>query len=283
MKSRQMTQGYGRSPHRSLLKASGLTDEEIGQPLIGVVNFFNEIVPGHMGLGPISDAVKKGIAAGGGTPLEFPAIAVCDGMAMGHEGMRYSLVSREIIADSIEIMAIAHQLDGLVLVPGCDKTVPAALMAAARLDIPAVIMGSGPMLPGRLNGKNIDLTTVFEGIGKVAAGTLCEAELTVIENEACPTCGSCAGLFTANSMSCMAEALGMALPHTATVPAVYSERLRLAKRSGMAVMALVKSGMTPRQIMSEAAFHNALTLDMALGVFQQYRTAYAGHCKRGWG
>lgn len=265
MKSHQVTKGYERSPHRSLLRASGLLEAEMKQPLIGVVNFFNEIVPGHMGLGSLTDAVKKGVIMGGGTPLEFPAIAVCDGMAMGHEGMRYSLVSREVITDSIEIMARAHQLDGLVIIPGCDKTVPAALMAAARLDLPVVIIGSGPMLPGRLNGKTIDLTTVFEGVGKVAGGHLSNQGLQDIEDHACPTCGSCAGLFTANSMSCMAEALGMALPNTATVPAVYSERLRLAKQSGIAVMRLFDKGITARTIMNHKAFHNALTVDMALG------------------
>lgn len=265
MKSRQMTQGYERAPHRSLLKASGFLEEELNQPLIGVVNFFNEIVPGHIGLGALTDAVKQGVSSAGGTPLEFPAIAVCDGMAMGHEGMRYSLVSREVIADSIEIMAMAHQLDGLVIVPGCDKTVPAALMAAARLDLPTVIIGSGPMLPGKFNGKAADLTTVFEGVGKVAAGTMTEGTLSELENEACPTCGSCAGMFTANSMSCMAEALGMALPDSATVPAVYSERLRLAKRSGKAVMNLIREGKTAKDIMTDAAFQNALTIDMAMG------------------
>lgn len=260
-----MTEGYERSPHRSLLRASGLMEEEMQQPLIGVVNFYNEIVPGHIGLSALSDAVKQGIRMGGGTPLEFPAIAVCDGMAMGHEGMRYSLVSRELIADSIEVMARAHQLDGLVLVPGCDKTVPGALMAAARLDLPTVLVGCGPMLAGRHEGRAIDLTTVFEAVGKVASGTMASSELQAIEESACPTCGSCAGLFTANSMSCMAEALGLALADTATVPAVYSERLRLAKRSGLAVMALFEQGISARQIMSEQAFHNALTLDMALG------------------
>ncbi len=265
MKSRQMTQGYERAPHRSLLKASGFLEEELNQPLVGVVNFFNEIVPGHIGLGTLTDAVKQGVSSAGGTPLEFPAIAVCDGMAMGHEGMKYSLVSREVIADSIEIMAMAHQLDGLVIVPGCDKTVPAALMVAARLDLPTVIIGSGPMLPGKFNGKAVDLTTVFEGVGKVAAGTMSEMTLNALENEACPTCGSCAGMFTANSMSCMAEALGMALPDSATVPAVYSERIRLAKRSGKAVMKLIQEGVTAKQIMTETAFENALTIDMAMG------------------
>lgn len=265
MKSRQMTQGYERAPHRSLLKASGFLEEELNQPLVGVVNFFNEIVPGHIGLGALTNAVKQGVSSAGGTPLEFPGIAVCDGMAMGHEGMGYSLVSREVIADSIEIMAMAHQLDGLVIVPGCDKTVPAALMAAARLDLPTVIIGSGPMLPGKFKGKAVDLTTVFEGVGKVAAGTMTETHLVELENEACPTCGSCAGMFTANSMSCMAEALGMALPDSATVPAVYSERLRLAKRSGKAVMNLIKEGKTAKSIMTDSAFQNALTIDMAMG------------------
>ena len=264
-KSRQMTEGYERAPHRSLLKASGFLEEELEQPLVGVVNFFNEIVPGHIGLGTLTDAVKEGIRMAGGTPLEFPAIAVCDGMAMGHEGMKYSLVSREVIADSIEIMAMAHQLDGLVIVPGCDKTVPAALMAAARLNLPTVIIGSGPMLPGKFKGKAVDLTTVFEGVGKVAAGTMTEGELLALENEACPTCGSCAGMFTANSMSCMAEALGMALPDSATLPAVYSERTRLAKRSGKAVMNLIQKGITAKQIMTKEAFQNAVTLDMAMG------------------
>lgn len=265
MNSHQMTKGYERAPHRSLLKASGLLDEELNKPLIGVVNFFNEIVPGHLELGTLAQAAKEGIRMGGGTPLEFPAIAVCDGMAMGHEGMRYSLVSREVIADSIEIMAMAHALDGLVIIPGCDKTVPGALMAAARLNLPTVIIGSGPMLPGKSQGKSIDLITVFDGVGKVAAGTWNETSLKCIEDQACPTCGSCAGLFTANSMSCMAEALGLALPETATVPAVYSERRRLAKRSGMAVMNLVQNDIRALDLLTKDAFHNALTLDMALG------------------
>lgn len=265
MISHQMTKGFERAPHRSLLKASGLLEEELNQPLIGVVNFFNEIVPGHLELGSLAQAAKEGIRIAGGTPLEFPAIAVCDGMAMGHEGMRYSLVSRELIADSIEVMTKAHALDGLVIIPGCDKTVPGALMAAARLNLPTVIVGSGPMLPGKVKGKSIDLITVFDGVGKVASGAWGEGELKQIEDQACPTCGSCAGLFTANSMSCMAEVLGLALPESATVPAVYSERKRIAKRSGIAVMNLVKKDIKALDLLTQAAFHNAMTLDMALG------------------
>lgn len=265
MKSRQITEGYERAPHRSLLKASGLSDEDIAKPLIGVVNFFNEIVPGHIGLGTLSSAVKQGILTAGGTALEFPAIAVCDGIAMGHEGMRYSLVSREIIADSIEIMAKAHQLDGLVIVPGCDKTVPGALMAAARLDLPTVLFGSGPMLPGKFEGNTVDLTTVFEGVGAVASGKMSEEKLMQLEEQACPSCGSCAGMFTANSMSCMAETLGIAIKDSATVPAVYSERIRLAKESGKAVMQLVKSGITARSFINETGIKNAVTMDMAMG------------------
>lgn len=265
MKSRQMTEGYERAPHRSLLKASGFSEEELNQPLIGVVNFFNEIVPGHIGLRAIADGVKQGIRMAGGTPMEFPSIAVCDGMAMGHTGMKYSLVSREIIADSIEVMAMAHQLDGLVIVPGCDKTVPGALMAAARLNLPTVIVGSGPMLPGRHEGKGVDLTTVFEGVGRVASGKMTLSELKKIEDHACPTCGSCAGMFTANSMSCMAEALGMAIQDSATIPAVYSDRIRLAKTSGRAVMEMIKNGISTRDIMTPAAFNNAITVDMAMG------------------
>lgn len=265
MISHQMTKGFERAPHRSLLKASGLLEEELNQPLIGVVNFFNEIVPGHLELGSLAQAAKEGIRIAGGTPLEFPAIAVCDGMAMGHEGMRYSLVSRELIADSIEVMTKAHALDGLVIIPGCDKTVPGALMAAARLNLPTVIVGSGPMLPGKVKGKSIDLITVFDGVGKVASGAWGEEELKQIEDQACPTCGSCAGLFTANSMSCMAEVLGLALPESATVPAVYSERKRIAKRSGIAVMNLVKKDIKALDLLTQAAFHNAMTLDMALG------------------
>lgn len=265
MNSDNMTKGYERAPHRSLLKASGYTEEELNQPLIGVVNFFNEIVPGHIGLNAITEAVKVGVTQAGGTPMAFPAIAVCDGMAMGHEGMRYSLVSREIIADSIEIMAKAHQLDGLVMVPGCDKTVPAALMAAARLNLPTVIFGSGPMLAGKHQGRTVDLTTVFEAVGAVAAGNMAETELKSLENNACPTCGSCAGMFTANSMSCMAEALGLAIKNSATMPAVYSERLRLAKESGRAVLALINRKVGARNFLTKESMTNALRVDMAMG------------------
>ena len=262
MKSNEMKSGFEKSPHRSLLKASGLTDEEIAQPLIGVVNFFNEIVPGHVHLNDITDAVKRGVLMKGGTPLEFPAIAVCDGIAMNHEGMKYSLVSRELIADSIEIMAKAHGLDGLVMVPNCDKTVPGALMAAARLDLPTVIVSGGPMLSSH---KNYDLTTVFEGVGQLKANRISEDELKVLENESCPTCGSCAGMFTANSMNCMTEVIGMGLEGNGTIPAVYSERKLLAKRAGMKVMHLVQEDIRPSDIMTKEGFQNALVVDMALG------------------
>jgi dihydroxy-acid dehydratase len=262
MKSNEMKSGFEKSPHRSLLKASGLTDEEINQPLIGVVNFFNEIVPGHVHLRDITDAVKRGVLMKGGTPLEFPAIAVCDGIAMNHEGMKYSLVSRELIADSIEIMAKAHGLDGLVMVPNCDKTVPGALMAAARLDLPTVIVSGGPMLASR---KKNDLTTVFEGVGQLKANRISEDELRVLENESCPTCGSCAGMFTANSMNCMTEVIGMGLEGNGTIPAVYSERKLLAKKAGMKVMNLIENNIRPSDIITKESFQNALVVDMALG------------------
>lgn len=265
MRSNLAKQGVTKAPHRSLFKASGLTDEEIQKPLIGIVNSFNEIVPGHVELRQIADCVKRGVLMEGGTPLEFPAIAVCDGIAMNHEGMKYSLVSRELIADSIEVMARAHSLDGLVLIPSCDKVVPGMLMAAARLNIPCIVVSGGPMLAGRYNGENVDLSTMFEAVGKVSAGTMTEAELCDLENCACPTCGSCSGMFTANSMACMTEVLGMALDGNATIPAVYAERKRLAKKTGMKIMTLVKEGITARDIMTKDAFHNALSVDMALG------------------
>ncbi|MGV8980441.1 dihydroxy-acid dehydratase [Clostridium sp.] len=258
-------EGISKAPHRSLLKALGLSDIEIERPFIGVVNSFNEIVPGHIGLREIAEAVKKGVLIGGGTPLEFPTIAVCDGLAMNHEGMKYSLVSRELIADSIEVMAKAHGLDGLVLIPSCDKVVPAMLMAVARLNIPAIIVSGGPMLAGKMNGKKIDLITVFEGVGSVCSGKMKQEELTELENKACPTCGSCSGMFTANSMNCMTEVLGMALSGNGTIPAVYSERKRLAKATGIKIMELVKENILPSHILSESAFENALTVDMALG------------------
>jgi len=262
MKSNVMKKGFDKSPHRSLLKASGLTDFEIDRPLIGVVNFFNEIVPGHVHLRDVNEAVKRGVLMNGGTPLEFPAIAVCDGIAMNHEGMKYSLVSREIIADSIEVMTKAHALDGLVIVPNCDKTVPGALMAAARINVPTVIVSGGPMLAGY---ENTDLTTVFEGIGKVQNNTMTELELKYLEDTACPTCGSCAGMFTANSMNSMTEVIGMGLEDNGTMPAVYSERKLLAKKAGMKVMDLLRADIKPSDIMTKEAFQNSLVVDMALG------------------
>lgn len=265
MNSKNVKLGIQKAPHRSLLKALGLTDKEIEKPFIGVVNSFNEIVPGHIHLRDISEAVKKGILMEGGTPFEFPAIAVCDGIAMNHEGMRYSLASREIIADSIEIMARAHAFDGIVLIPNCDKSVPGMLMAAARLDIPAIVISGGPMLAGRVSGKAEDLTSVFEGVGAVTSHNMSEEELCNLEENACPTCGSCSGMFTANSMNCMSEVLGMALPGNGTVPAVYSKRRALAKEAGMKIMELVRKNITPSQILTEKTFENALVVDMALG------------------
>jgi dihydroxy-acid dehydratase len=262
MRSNVMKKGFEKSPHRSLLKASGLTDFEIDRPLIGVVNFFNEIVPGHVHLNDITEGVKRGVLMNGGTPLEFPAIAVCDGIAMNHEGMKYSLVSREIIADSIEIMTKAHGLDGLVIVPNCDKTVPGALMAAGRVNVPTVIVSGGPMLAGI---GNTDLTTVFEGIGKFQNNTMTGPELKHLEDTACPTCGSCAGMFTANSMNSMTEVIGMGLEGNGTIPAVYSERKLLAKKAGMKVMDLLERDIKPSDIMTKEAFYNSLVVDMALG------------------
>ncbi len=265
MKSSLAKQGLTKAPHRSLLKASGLTDEEINKPFVGIVNSFNEIVPGHVNLREITEAVKRGVLISGGTPLEFPSIAVCDGISMNHEGMKYSLVSREIICDSIEVMARAHSLDALVLIPSCDKVVPGMLMAAARINIPTIVISGGPMLAGRYQDKNVDLTTVFEAVGKVTTGQMCEEDLLGLENNACPTCGSCSGMFTANSMNCMTEALGMALNGNASIPAVYSARKRLAKLAGMQVMELLKNDIKPRDIMTEEAFRNSLAVDMALG------------------
>lgn len=265
MRSDLAKKGVTKAPHRSLLKASGLTDEEINKPLIGIVNSFNEIVPGHVELRQITDCVKRGVLMEGGTPLEFPAIAVCDGIAMNHEGMKYSLVSRELIADSVEVMTKAHSLDGLVLIPSCDKVVPGMLMAAARLNIPCIVVSGGPMLAGDYKGEAVDLSTMFEAVGKVSAGSMTEEELCDMENCACPTCGSCSGMFTANSMACMTEVLGMALDGNATIPAVFSERKRLAKKTGMEIMNLVRNNILARDIMSKDAFHNALSVDMALG------------------
>lgn len=265
MNSNKMKLGKEKAPHRSLLKASGLTDEEINKPLIGIVNSHNEIVPGHIDLDKIAEAAKRGVLANGGTPLEFPAIAVCDGMAMNHEGMKYSLCSREVIADSIEIMVKAHAFDGLVLIPNCDKTVPAMIMAAARLNIPAVIISGGPMLAGNMGGKATDLTTVFEGVGAFNNDKITSDEFLELENTACPTCGSCAGMFTANSMNCLTEAIGMGVKGNGTVPAVASERVRMAKAAGKYVMNLVEKDIKPRDIMNKEALFNALSVDMALG------------------
>lgn len=265
MKSFAVKQGVEKAPHRSLLKALGLTDRQIQQPFIGVVNGFNEVVPGHIHLRSLADAVKKGILMEGGTPLEFPVIAVCDGIAMNHEGMKYSLASRELIADSIEIMTKAHGFDGLVMIPNCDKSVPAMMMAAARLNIPSIIVSGGPMLAGRHRGKSVSLSQVFEAVGSVRSGKMTESELEELENSACPGCGSCSGMFTANSMNCMTEALGMALPGNGTIPAVYAERIRLAVETGRKIMTLVTEDIRPRDIMTEKAFENALSMDMALG------------------
>jgi dihydroxy-acid dehydratase len=257
--------GVEKTPHRSLFKASGLTDEEIERPLIGVVCSKNEIVPGHVHLGQISEAVKAGVRLAGGTPLEFPAIAVCDGIAMGHKGMKYSLASRELIADSIESMAIAHGLDALVLIPSCDKIVPGMIIAAARLNIPSIICSGGAMLSINYKGKFRDLNTNFEAVGAFKAGTIDEAELKNLEEAACPTCGSCSGMFTANSMNCLTEVLGIALPGNGTIPAVYSERIRLAKQTGMKIMELLEKNIRPRDIITPDSLYNALRVDMALG------------------
>lgn len=265
-KSCNVTQGINRAPNRSLFYALGFTKEELEKPLIGVVCSKNEIVPGHMNLDKISEAVKAGIRAAGGTPIEFPAIAVCDGIAMGHVGMKYSLVTRDLIADSTEAMAMAHQFDGLVMIPNCDKNVPGLLMAAARVNVPTIFCSGGPMLAGRLNnGRRTCLSHMFEAVGAYHAGTLDEAGVEEYENSACPTCGSCSGMYTANSMNCLTEAIGMGLSGNGTIPAVMSARLRLAKHAGMQIMELVKKNIRPRDIMTEAAFHNAETVDMALG------------------
>lgn len=260
-----MKKGAQRAPHRSLMKALGLTDREIAAPLIGVVNSKNGIIPGHVHLQRVVDAASAGIRNAGGTPIEFSVIGVCDGIAMGHQGMKYSLASRELIADSIEVMAQAHPFDGLVMVPNCDKIVPAMLMAAARINIPTIVISGGPMLAGHKNGRAISLSTMFEAVGSHAAHLIDDQELLEYENSACPTCGSCSGMFTANSMNCLTEALGMALPGNGTIPAVYADRDRLAKEAGFAILDLIKQGIKPRDIMSAKAFENALKVDMALG------------------
>ncbi len=260
-----MKTGLEKAPHRSLLKAMGLTDTEINRPLIGIANAKNEIIPGHIHLDKIGEAVKAGVRLAGGTPIEFGVIGVCDGLAMHHEGMKYSLASRELIADSIEVMAMAHPFDGLVLIPNCDKIIPGMLMAALRLNIPAIVISGGPMLAGTYQGRSVDLITVFEGVGAVKAGRLPAAELAELEDAACPGCGSCAGMFTANSMNCLSEALGLALPGNGTIPAVSAARYRLAKQAGMQIMDLVQRQILPRQIATLTAFENAMAVDMALG------------------
>lgn len=265
MRSDQMKKGLERAPHRSLFKAMGYTDEELKRPIIGIANSFNEIIPGHIHLRSIAEAVKAGIRMEGGTPIEFGGIGICDGIAMAHLGMRYSLASRELIADSVEVMAQGHPFDGLVLVPSCDKITPGMLMAMLRLNIPAIVVTGGPMLTGDWKGKKVNLISVFEGIGQVKAGKMTEQELCELEDEACPTCGSCAGMFTANSMNCLSEALGLSLPGNGTIPAVAAARIRLAKNTGIQVMKLVEAGIKPRDIATLTSFKNAIAVDMALG------------------
>lgn len=266
MRSDKMKKGLERTPHRALFKAMGYVDEELEKPIIGVVNSYNELIPGHIHLDKITKAVKEGIRMAGGTPMEFPTIGVCDGIAMGHEGMKYSLVSRELIADSVEIMAKAYPFDGLIFIPNCDKIIPGMLMAAARLNIPSIFISGGPMLPGYFKGKKYDLVLGgFEAVGQFQTGKISEEELKIIEEVCCPGCGSCAGMFTANTMNCMTEVLGMGLPGNGTIPAVYAERIRLAKKVGMKIMELIKKDIKPRDILTEKAFENAFAVDMALG------------------
>ena len=265
MRSDTVTKGKQQAPHRSLMNALGLTQEEMDRPLVGIVSSYNEIVPGHMNQDKIVNAVKQGVAMAGGTPIVFPAIAVCDGIAMGHIGMKYSLVTRDLIADSTEAMALAHQFDALVMVPNCDKNVPGLLMAAARINVPTIFVSGGPMLAGRVGGQKRSLSSIFEAVGANTAGTLSDEGLVEFENKVCPTCGSCSGMYTANSMNCLTEVLGMGLRGNGTIPAVYSERIRLAKHAGMKVMELWEKNICPRDIMTEKAMLNALTVDMALG------------------
>ena len=265
MRSDAVKTGTQQAPHRSLFNALGMTKEEMDRPLVGIVSSYNEIVPGHMNLDKITQAVKLGVAMAGGTPVMFPAIAVCDGIAMGHVGMKYSLVTRDLIADSTEAMAMAHQFDALVMIPNCDKNVPGLLMAAARLNVPTVFVSGGPMLAGHLNGHKTSLSSMFEAVGAYAAGKLDEDGLTECEMKTCPTCGSCSGMYTANSMNCLTEVLGMGLKGNGTIPAVYSERIRLAKHAGMQVMEMYRKNIRPRDIMTKEAILNALIVDMALG------------------
>ncbi len=261
----KIVDGFQNAPHRSLYHALGYTEEEMKRPLIAVVSSYNEIVPGHINLDKITDAVKMGVAMAGGTPIMFPAITVCDGIAMGHVGMKYSLVTRDLIADSTEAMVMAHGFDGIVMIPNCDKNVPGLLMAAARLNIPTIFVSGGPMLAGRVGGKKRSLSSMFEAVGSYSAGKISECELTEFEKKVCPTCGSCSGMYTANSMNCLTEVLGMGLAGNGTIPAVYSSRIELAKHAGMQIMELVKKNIRPRDIMTEAAINNAVTADMALG------------------
>ena len=265
MKSDNVKKGMQQAPHRSLFNALGFTKEEMDRPLVGIVSSYNEIVPGHMNLDKIVNAVKLGVAEAGGVPVVFPAIAVCDGIAMGHTGMKYSLVTRDLIADSTECMALAHQFDALVMVPNCDKNVPGLLMAAARINVPTVFVSGGPMLAGHVKGRKTSLSSMFEAVGSYAAGTMSEEDVCEFEEKACPTCGSCSGMYTANSMNCLTEALGMGLAGNGTIPAVYSDRLRLAKHAGMAVMEMLRQNICPRDIITKDAILNALTVDMALG------------------
>jgi dihydroxy-acid dehydratase len=265
MKSDATKKSFEKAPHRSLLKANGLTDEEMSRPFVGVVNSANEIIPGHIHLNQVAQAAKAGVRIAGGTPMEFPVIGICDGIAMNHAGMKYSLPSRELIADSIELVAMAHAFDALVFIPNCDKIVPGMLMAALRLNVPAVVVSGGPMLAGKHRGRSVDLISVFEGVGRLRAGTITEADLRELEGCACPTAGCCSGMFTANSMNCLTEALGLGLPGNGTIPAVYSERIRLAKLAGMKVMELLEKNIRPRDIATPAAFGNAIAVDMALG------------------
>ena len=265
MRSDAVKVGMAQAPHRSLFNALGLTEEELSKPLVGIVSSYNEIVPGHMNIDKIVEAVRVGVAMAGGTPIVFPAIAVCDGIAMGHTGMKYSLVTRDLIADSTECMAMAHQFDALVMVPNCDKNVPGLLMAAARVNVPTVFVSGGPMLAGRVRGEKRSLSSMFEAVGSYAAGTMTEDDVKEFECNVCPTCGSCSGMYTANSMNCLTEALGMGLRGNGTIPAVYSERIKLAKHAGMKVMELLEKNIRPRDIMTEKAFMNALAVDMALG------------------
>ena len=265
MKSDAVKTGMQQAPHRSLFNALGMTEEEMRKPLVGIVSSYNEIVPGHMNLDKIVDAVKLGVAMAGGTPVVFPAIAVCDGIAMGHIGMKYSLVTRDLIADSTECMALAHQFDALVMVPNCDKNVPGLLMAAARINVPTVFVSGGPMLAGHVKGHKTSLSSMFEAVGAYAAGNMSEEDVKEFESKACPTCGSCSGMYTANSMNCLTEVLGMGLKGNGTIPAVYSERIKLAKHAGMKVMEMYEKNIRPRDIMTKEAFMNALTMDMALG------------------